>query len=161
MSGVQLVLGWAAAALWFVIWEVLPGRRRHPALREALGRPVLLEIGIESLLLTLFAALWFGSLGHGGWLLLFDVARRTVHADGLTRYIAVCLLAGHGWLVVSGALATRSALLDSPLLPTAEVIHLATHGEADATNPERSGLWLSAATDSLLAGRRFMLSLWG
>jgi hypothetical protein len=73
MSGVQLVLGWAAAALWFVIWEVLPGRRRHSALREALGRPVLLEIGIESLLLTLFAALWFGSLGHGGWLLLFLV----------------------------------------------------------------------------------------
>lgn len=32
---------------------------------------MLLEIGIEALLLTLFAALWFGSLGHGGWPLLF------------------------------------------------------------------------------------------
>jgi hypothetical protein len=73
MSGVQLVLGWAAVALWLALWESLPGRRRHAALREALGRPVLLEIGIEALLLTLFAALWFGSLGHGGWLILFLV----------------------------------------------------------------------------------------
>jgi hypothetical protein len=73
MSGVQLVLGWAVTALWFVIWEVLPGRRRHLGPREALGHRVLLELGAESLLLTLFAALWFGSLGHGGWPLLFAV----------------------------------------------------------------------------------------
>ncbi|KUI37888.1 hypothetical protein AU197_09090 [Mycobacterium sp. IS-1590] len=37
-----------------------------------------------------------------GWLLRFDVARRTVHTTGLTRYMAVCLLAGYGWLAVSG-----------------------------------------------------------
>lgn len=73
MSGVQLVLGWAVVALWFAVWEILPGRRRRPTIRDALGRRTLLEIGIESLLLTLFAALWFGSLGHGGWPLLFLV----------------------------------------------------------------------------------------
>ncbi len=38
----------------------------------------------------------------GGWLLAFDIARRTVLATGLPRYIAVCLLAGYGWLVVGG-----------------------------------------------------------
>lgn len=35
-----------------------------------------------------------------GWLLRYDIARRTVRQRGLTRYIAVCLLAGYGWLAV-------------------------------------------------------------
>ncbi|MCO5243593.1 MAG: hypothetical protein M9927_07160 [Anaerolineae bacterium] len=36
------------------------------------------------------------------WLLLFDIARRTVRKTGLTRYIAVALLAGYVWLGFSG-----------------------------------------------------------
>jgi hypothetical protein len=40
----------------------------------------------------------------GGWLFRYDIARRTVHQAGLTRYIAVCLLAGYGWLLVGGGL---------------------------------------------------------
>lgn len=36
------------------------------------------------------------------WLLVFDIARRTVRAQGLSRYMAMCLLAGYGWLLVSG-----------------------------------------------------------
>ncbi len=36
------------------------------------------------------------------WLFAFDVARRTVLADGLSRYMAVCLLTGYGWLALSG-----------------------------------------------------------
>ena len=34
------------------------------------------------------------------WLGRFDVARHTVRATGLTRYMAVCLLAGYVWLLV-------------------------------------------------------------
>ncbi|MEB3980021.1 hypothetical protein OQ968_01935 [Mycobacterium sp. 663a-19] len=34
------------------------------------------------------------------WLARFDVARRTVRATGLTRYMAVALLAGYVWLLV-------------------------------------------------------------
>ncbi|CPR13199.1 hypothetical protein BN971_04506 [Mycobacterium bohemicum DSM 44277] len=34
------------------------------------------------------------------WLGRFDVARHTVRATGLTRYMAVCLIAGYGWLLV-------------------------------------------------------------
>ncbi|UXA09223.1 hypothetical protein KXD96_07135 [Mycobacterium sp. SMC-2] len=34
------------------------------------------------------------------WLGRFDVARRTVRATGLTRYMAVCLAAGYGWLLL-------------------------------------------------------------
>ena len=37
------------------------------------------------------------------WLFIFDIARRTVRAPGLSRYMAVCLLAGYGWLAVAGA----------------------------------------------------------
>jgi len=38
------------------------------------------------------------------WLAVYDVARRTVQADGLPRFIAVCLLAGYAWLGVGGGL---------------------------------------------------------
>lgn len=46
-----------------------------------------------------------GMLALAVWLLRFDIARHTVKKPGLTRFIAVCLLTGYGWLVVSGALA--------------------------------------------------------
>ena len=36
------------------------------------------------------------------WLFKYDVARRTIKASGWTRYSAVALLAGYGWLVVAG-----------------------------------------------------------
>ncbi len=49
-------------------------------------------------------------LGGGGllilalWLLRFDIARYTVRKTGLTRFIAVCLLIGYGWLGLAGLL---------------------------------------------------------
>ena len=43
-----------------------------------------------------------GLLALSAWLLIFDIARRTVAAQGLSRYMAVCLLLGYGWLGVSG-----------------------------------------------------------
>ncbi|MCU0956028.1 MAG: hypothetical protein MUF55_01540 [Hydrogenophaga sp.] len=45
-----------------------------------------------------------GFVGLGLWLLRHDLARRTVRRSGLVRFVAVCLLAGYGWLVGSGAL---------------------------------------------------------
>ena len=39
------------------------------------------------------------------WLGVYDMARRTVQAEGLTRFIAVCLLAGYAWLLLGGGLA--------------------------------------------------------
>ncbi len=38
------------------------------------------------------------------WLLRYDLARRTVHREGLPRFVAICLLAGFGWMLVAGAL---------------------------------------------------------
>lgn len=40
----------------------------------------------------------------GLWLFRFDIARRTIRQQGLTRYIAACLLPGYLWLVVGGVL---------------------------------------------------------
>ena len=41
-------------------------------------------------------------LGVALWLMRQDVARRTVHGRGLTRFIAVCLLSGYVWLAAAG-----------------------------------------------------------
>lgn len=45
-----------------------------------------------------------GLVGLALWLLLFDIARRTIKQSGLTRFIAICLLSGYAWLIVSGAM---------------------------------------------------------
>lgn len=39
------------------------------------------------------------------WLLRYDIARRTVRARGLTRFIAHCMLAGYLWLLAGGLIA--------------------------------------------------------
>ena len=44
------------------------------------------------------------------WLFRNDVARRTVRQNGLTRFIAVCLLAGYGWMIVGGIIAIGSGV---------------------------------------------------
>lgn len=58
------------------------------------------------------SALWPGAAGAlfglslsalAVWLVAFDIARRTVRTRGLSRYMAVCLLLGYGWLFMAGA----------------------------------------------------------
>jgi hypothetical protein len=46
-----------------------------------------------------------GLLGLTLWLTRHDIARRTVRQRGLTRFMAVCLLAGYAWLGAGGAIA--------------------------------------------------------
>ena len=41
------------------------------------------------------------------WLLNFDVAKRTIRQQGVTRFLAVCLLSGYGWLLMGGILLTQ------------------------------------------------------
>ncbi|HEX8939869.1 MAG TPA: hypothetical protein VF763_06860 [Candidatus Limnocylindrales bacterium] len=45
-----------------------------------------------------------GILGLAAWLGRFDIARRTVRARGVTRFIAASLLPGYAWLAVGGAI---------------------------------------------------------
>lgn len=51
--------------------------------------------------LALFAA---GLLALALWLLRYDIARRNARTTELTRFIAVCLLSGYGFLVLTGLL---------------------------------------------------------
>ena len=48
------------------------------------------------------------------WLAVFDIARRTFHTHGLSRYMALCLLPGYAWLAVAG-LAWVATSLGQPL----------------------------------------------
>lgn len=50
-----------------------------------------------------FALLGLALVAAAGWLGVKDVARRTIRATGLPRFIAGCLLAGYLWLGVAGA----------------------------------------------------------
>ena len=45
------------------------------------------------------------------WLARYDIARRTVRQRALTRFIAVCLLGGYGWLALGGVLGLLGALM--------------------------------------------------
>jgi hypothetical protein len=71
---------------------------------------VITGIVVTGLLLSLavydtglrIAGLGFAALGV--WLLRFDIARRTIRQQGLTRYIAACLLPGYIWLTFGGVL---------------------------------------------------------
>ena len=62
----RLALAWASVALWFIAVAWLTEQwRGAPRLRR------LARVGSEALVTTLLASLWFDSLGHGGWWLLF------------------------------------------------------------------------------------------
>ncbi len=56
-----------------------------------------------------------GLLGEAAWLARYDVARRTVRMSGVTRFMALALLAGYVWLAVAGVLwALSGSMLDGP-----------------------------------------------
>ncbi len=85
----------------------------------AVAGTALWPAGYAVLGLTLLALVW--------WLFSRDIARRTVHATGLPRFTAGCLLAGYGWLAVTGALWLGTGVaLDGPRYDA--VVHAAFLG---------------------------------
>lgn len=60
-------------------------------------------------------------LGLAGWLLHYDIARRTVRKPGLTRYIALCLLSGYVWLGLGGLAAALYGFVPAGLIYDAEL----------------------------------------
>ncbi|MDT3677462.1 MAG: hypothetical protein ROZ64_01320 [Burkholderiaceae bacterium] len=62
-------------------------------------------------------------LALSGWLLRQDIARRTVRGRALTRFIAVCLLAGYAWLAIGSLV----ALLAGGFLPGTRSYDAALH----------------------------------
>jgi TRAP-type C4-dicarboxylate transport system permease large subunit len=66
----RLIVAWMLVTAWLLFWEGTVRRVGRRGSGARLRAPTWTFL-IEGLLLTLFAALWFGSLGSGGWGLLF------------------------------------------------------------------------------------------
>jgi hypothetical protein len=81
--------------------------RRRPAAQLALyGVLAMMAVGAAlSAASTLLGGLVYGIslLALAAWLGAFDIARRTLFAPGLSRYMAICLLTGYAWLAIAGA----------------------------------------------------------
>jgi hypothetical protein len=88
----RLLGGAAAVAVLLLLWELAERKLARSALPF---RPLVL--GAEAILLAMFAALWFGSLGHGGWALLFGVLGALVEGPIRLRH-RVDAPAGGPWL---------------------------------------------------------------
>jgi len=74
---------------------------------QLLGLAVMITLGAVLTLLwpvVGYPVLGLSLLALVGWLVVHDVARRTIRATGLTRFMAGCLLAGYVWLAVAGAI---------------------------------------------------------
>lgn len=113
----------AAAPWWFAFLVVTIAAERLEMTRLMRRRP-----GAQGALIALLAALLGGAalsaaapLAGGvlygvalallaAWLAVFDIARRTVFAHGLSRYMALCLLGGYAWLAVAGVAWAATAL---------------------------------------------------
>ena len=67
----RLVWGWIAVVVWLLLWELIASRLGS-ARGDGKLRRVRVYLG-EALLLTMFGALWFGSLGAGQWWLVFGL----------------------------------------------------------------------------------------
>jgi hypothetical protein len=61
----RLALAWLPVAVWFLAVDWVERRADPPPVRPNYRR------ALEALLVTLFASLWFDSLGSGGWWVLF------------------------------------------------------------------------------------------
>jgi hypothetical protein len=72
---IRIALGFLAVAVLFVGYAWTTGQRK---------RRIAVVTSAEALTLTLFAALWFGSLGKGGWLLVFVLTG--LLASGVERW---------------------------------------------------------------------------
>ena len=115
-----------AVALWWAGFLVLiiAGERLELSRVLEHGRMVhaLLVASAATLVVGLVALLLEEPVGYAlsgaallaltAWLLAFDVARTTIRGSGLTRYMAVALLAGYVWLGLAGLLLLRPDAMD-------------------------------------------------
>lgn len=104
-----LVAWWAAFPMLTIFGERLELNRimRPPAKAQRLFAGLILA-WIASLAFTHVDRTigWnmasFLLIGISGWLITYDIARRTIKSVDWTRYSAICLLSGYGWLILTG-----------------------------------------------------------
>lgn len=115
--------GAAVLPCWFAFLVMTIAAERLEMTRLMRRRPAA-----PWLLLGILAAMLAGAIGSwasaraGGvlfgaslvllawWLVTYDIARRTVAAAGLSRYMALCLLTGYVWLAIGGGAWMATAL---------------------------------------------------
>ncbi len=73
MTLARLVLAWLPVAVEFVIVGRLGARFATRDRLRTITTTDLVWQATEAAVVTLFASLWFDSLGHGGWWLLFGL----------------------------------------------------------------------------------------
>jgi len=79
------------------------------SVRQFLAAAVIFGVGLILTTTTTTASFGVRLAGAGmialaAWGSVHDVARRTVKIPGVTRFMAICLLAGYVWLFVAGAI---------------------------------------------------------
>ena len=120
MPSETAVPSWLAFLTLTIGGERLELSRLSPVPRAA--RAAFGGVGVALLLSALVVLVAFQpGLRVGGallvviaaWLVRYDIAMRTVRATGLTRYIALCLLAGYAWLALGGALLATGTAFDN------------------------------------------------
>jgi hypothetical protein len=105
----DLVMWWAGFPMLTIFGERLELNRimRPPKRAQNLffGFIVIWIIGI---ILIYFSREWgwlaasVALIAIAVWLIRYDVARRTIRSIQWTKYSAICLLSGYGWLVITG-----------------------------------------------------------
>lgn len=80
MQFTRILVGWLAVGLWFLAAGRMLARRRGHRLVDPRWFPFA-----EAAPFTLLAALWFGSLGRGGWPLVFVLVALVVELPALLR----------------------------------------------------------------------------
>jgi hypothetical protein len=73
VSLTEIAIAWLLIAAWFLIWELAAARLGRGSNAGGWLRAPAQVYLAEALALTLFGALWFGSLGSGGWPLMFGL----------------------------------------------------------------------------------------
>jgi hypothetical protein len=103
---------WSAFLVLTIVGERLDLSRLVPIPRAAgLAIRVTVLVYVAGIMMTLVAMdlgirlAGFATVALALWLLRYDVARRTVRQQGVSRFIAVCILSGAIWLAASGVLA--------------------------------------------------------
>lgn len=105
------VLWWALFVVLTIAGERLELSRflQHPPRVNVLFA-IFAAIALAGVIAAAIGAEWGTRLTGAGfillslWLLVYDVARRTVKQEGLTRFVAICLLTGYLWLAMAGAM---------------------------------------------------------
>ena len=69
----RLLLAWVPVLVWFAAAGWAAHRVTGITVSAAPTPATLVSVGFEALVVTLFASLWFDSLGHGGWWVLFGL----------------------------------------------------------------------------------------